>query len=277
MTNWNRMGEFSDCYNPSEAETRYIRTLVCSTQHTKGSYTEVVSSLPYDISGIIASSLCEYYGSYPFLWDIAIGAASSESVIVSNLGHKMTSTHWFAGINHFIPLSIKSGSRISARAQSTYTTSAQYLRVAIHFLRKSFNHRGFQICDTYGDVPASSIGTSIDPGGTVNTKGSWVELTSGLTRSINGFWLYFSNLNDYTRTNDSYWATDIGVGSSGNEVSVLKDFVCSLWSGSALIMPHNTPLLNISIPAGTRISARTKCTINTVGARELGLIMYTVS
>lgn len=277
MTNWNRMGEFADSYNPAEGNSEYrVQLTPSSTAHTKGSYSEIVSSLPYDVSAIIASSVAEYYGSQSRLWDIAIGAASSESVIIADLAHYVKTGYYFNGKNHFIPISIKAGTRVSGRVQSTYSGSGDWLKVGVHFLRKGFGNRGYQICDTYGAVTASSIGTQIDPGGTANTKGSWVELTSSLDRDVNAFWLDIDNLADYSR-NACYWALDIGVGSSGNEVAVLKDFLLSLWTTNSSVMPLNTPLFPISIPAGSRVSARAKCTITSVGSREMGVILHTLS
>jgi hypothetical protein len=276
MTNWNQMGKFVDCYNPAESNTEYrVQLTPNPSAHTKGSYSEIVSSLPYDISGIIASSVAEYYGAHRFFWDIAIGAASSESVIVSNLGHQVQASQWFMGINHFIPISIKSGTRVSARVQSTYNAVGQWLKVGVHFLRKEFS-RNYQISDTYGAVTASTIGTAIDPGATANTKGSWVELTSGLTRGINAFWLDIDNLHDWARTS-CYWAFDIGIGSSGNEVAIVKDFLVSLWNSNDMPMPLNTPIFQIAISSGTRISARAKCTITTASDREFGLVLHTLS
>jgi len=107
-----------------------------TTANTKGSYTELIAS-----TGIDANQLHVHVGvseigtispSGDHLIDFAVGPVDSEVIIIPDLYHDHPSSE--DGVSQFLldVDNIPSGSRISARCQSTYTTeSDRIIDVAI--------------------------------------------------------------------------------------------------------------------------------------------------
>ena len=104
--------------------------------NTKGSYSTLIASTAYDAYGI----MIEFYNTAVAstatsqLTDIALGAASSERVVIPNLfsGNAGTSIGaQNAGNAFFFPLFIPAGSRISARMQSLIASDTVNVKVTL--------------------------------------------------------------------------------------------------------------------------------------------------
>lgn len=93
--------------------------------HTKGSWVELTSAVPERLSGL---QVClDYNGTTAganasALVDIAVGAAGSETVVVSNLFYVSTTSELldhFGGGLAYIPVEIPAGERLAARHQAS--------------------------------------------------------------------------------------------------------------------------------------------------------------
>jgi hypothetical protein len=98
-----------------------------------------------------------------------------------------------------------------------------------------------------------SNGTSIPPSATANTKGSWTQLIASTSYDCN-----VALLRIYPNPEDTPPDTlmlDIGIGASGSEVAILPNLFSksAQYAGGIIQM-----LLPLSIPAGTRIAARSQ-------------------
>lgn len=266
------------CWNPSSGDTEYTEQVDCgAANNTKGSWVEVIASTPIDLAGLVLI-VNATYNNREYLIDIGVGAAASEVAIVSNLlfCHAGTS-FWASSAQYDIPIQIPAGTRISIRQQAVYNSPSNWLKMSVQMIPlNSFNYSSFQCCDTYGANTADTGGVEIDPGGTANTKGSWVEIVSATERPVKAMFFSLGAANDYVKSS-CYWAVDVGIGSAGNEVALVQDFNVSIWVSSDQMQPQTSQLFYLDIPEGTRIAARSKCTIITATDRLLDLVCYCLS
>ena len=98
-------------------------TLTASgTAHTKGSWTQIIASAPFDIGMLWITADDNHAASTntSMLLDIGIGAASSEVVLLPDIlaGHSTLS----ASQGFMVPIFIPQGTRISGRIQAAITS-----------------------------------------------------------------------------------------------------------------------------------------------------------
>ena len=93
--------------------------------NTKGNYTQLTASTSSALDWLIVIATCANNpnpSSGRWAFDIATGAAASEVVVVPDCSFSMDSSFDTLGPNVFcFPISIASGTRLAARAQSTVT------------------------------------------------------------------------------------------------------------------------------------------------------------
>jgi hypothetical protein len=242
--------------------------------NVKGAYSVFTASSPYDIGGIEVTLLnAGYYLDH--LVDIAIGAAGSETIIANNLFWSMTtSQYWVCNNIYYLPVTIPAGTRISVRQQGSYNNASNSISMGmcIH-PANSFHIPTLSLCTTFGANTADSGGTAMDPGTSVNTYGSWLQLSASTPHTIRGFQYSVGSGGDTSKSNCA-WAVDVGVGSSGNEVALLSNVHHTLWTTTHQIHPNTSPWYPIEIPAGSRLVMRCKCDIATATDRLLDVVLY---
>ncbi len=138
--------------------------------HTKNAtYTQLIASTAYDAYGISIFFYATAVVSTRtgVLVDIAIGAASSEQVIIPNLiaGNAGT-TNVVTGTGHgyYFPIMIPKGSRISATAQAFTASDTVNVHVYLHQHPMAEGAWYGQRVTAYGADTATSSGTSMSPG-----------------------------------------------------------------------------------------------------------------
>lgn len=226
-------------------------TVTAGAANTKGSYAELVASSGITCHEFILEVVTQSAAA-SYLLDIATGGAGSETVVLSNIlvgqgGSGRGST--------FIrlPLSIPSGTRISARCQST--TASATMNIMGHLV----NHvsLGSPTWDTMGNTTADSGGIQIDPGGTAHTKGAWVEIVASSSALFNLLALFISNQGNSVASS-AQWFFDIGTGAGGAETPIISDIPFRATAAADDINP-SAYLFPVSIAAGTRIAVRAQC------------------
>lgn len=275
MGDWSLIGAFPFTYNMNGSETEYIKQVdPGSSDHNKGSWVELCSALPFDVSGLILNVNATYVSS-EYLIDLGIGAGGSEIVLVPNLLFSLVSNSWWATSSQYnIPIGIKSGTRIAARQQARTSSPSNWLKMSLQiFPANSFLMESLQCCEAFGANTGDTGGVSIDPGGSANTEGSWVELSSALPRTIRAFQFAVGSAGDPNKTS-AYWAVDIGLGPEGSEIEIIKDFNIAVWTAVPQYQPQVSPLFPISLPTGSRLAARCKCTITTETDRLLDIVAH---
>jgi len=224
--------------------------------NTKGSYAQITASSSIAAARQIVSvwdTDVTGSGNDDYLTDIATGAAASESIIFADLIVGVCQTQ-FGHARYDFPCDIAAGTRYAARTQCTRLSKVLHVSIVL-----ATGTTVARTITTYGATAADSGGVEVDCGTTINTKGSWVELTAS-SAALDGLVVAYGN--DATalglstiRTNGRDFFLDVGTGAAGAEVVVLANLHFESEQTSALT-PHCTPLLPFNAPATTRIAVR---------------------
>lgn len=230
-----------------------------ASANTKGAYTEAIASTSEEVT-----SLRLYYeggagANQDSLVDIAIGAAASEVVIVSNLALSRPGSIENGPCWVDIPIHIPAGTRVAVRRQDS-TGGGSIVMGLICQTGKALTYgRSFSKAVTYGVNTGDSGGTSIDPGGSANTKGSYVQLTASTTAPIRYLILCLQGQTNAVRT-FSRFLIDVAIGAAASEVVLLQDIPAVASGNSDYVVP-TWAAFEVSIPAGSRIAVRAQASI----------------
>ena len=234
----------------TEASTSAV-TVTGGGGDIEGSWAELIASTAFDadIIGILPHLPSSSNGGK---LDIGIGAASSEVIIIPNIDIQFATSRDTDNL-HMIPVQIPAGSRVAARFCSASTNS---IAIGGFLIESNELSGGRHIALSAGANCYTPI--TVDPGATINTKGSWAELDSSTEDDI--------NYNGTARR----WFLDIGVGAASSERVIMSNLIFSTQAWAAFPNPI-TMRLPCNIPAGTRVAARCQCTDNTDVERYLNL------
>ena len=202
----------------NETATFGISVTAGGTANTKNStYTTLIATTSYEAFGIMVTLMglqTTATTNQRCLVDIAIGAASSEQVIIPNLTCGNVSDYAAAsslGASYVFPIKIASGVRISATAQAS--TASDIVNVAVRLFRHPFGVNGWygSRVTAYGADTTNSRGTSHTP--SQNSYATATQLTASTTNPIHYMQLGFDLLSDTTASNARYLAR-IGYGAT---------------------------------------------------------------
>jgi hypothetical protein len=233
--------------------------------NAKGAYVQVVGSSPYASSRLWLIAEFSSTGIQRwYLIDIATGAAGAETVVVANLAVQCDMDQIASA---FIPLNvdIPAGTRIAIRTQCGATTSG----ITVHVYLDNRAIASLANPATYGADTTTSRGTVIDPGGTANTKGSYVQLSASTSSRIDAAVLCVTHDSSVSEiTTGLRWAIDIATGAAGAETIVIPNITIA---GNAVARSTRPGVMYfpVSIPAGTRVAARCNCNVNTSTIRKI--------
>lgn len=184
-----------------------------------------------------------------WMFDVGVGPASSETVIVQNVafGGALGYANWE------FPLSIPIGSRVAVRAQAltALSTTTMGMWLTGGGMGTECGHRA----TTYGAVPASSRGTTLTAPASANTvEGAWTLLTAATTGPTRWIVVGIAAPNTTTAAAANL-LVDIGIGGSGAEREVVTDISCATSINEEISAPY--PLtFPVTIPTGSRLVAR---------------------
>lgn len=251
-----------------------------ASTNTLGSWTQIVASTAIDACFIIVSVDGSPSTGQGNAVDIGIGAGGSEQVLISAIQVMGNGTLLPGNLSQLaFPCQIPAGTRIAARVQSTVGSSAVAVQVIL--IDGAFTQwEGGSIVDTYGNVTSTSVGTAVDPGGTIGTKGSYAQLTASTSYDLMGFMLCFDHqaFSNGQHGPDN-WLIDIAIGASGSEVVIYPNLPMTMNCQSGepnALSPVATEFIPITIAAGTRIAARCMAGTATASYRIVGVTLYGV-
>jgi hypothetical protein len=267
-------GQIADTAGENTSNSRGTTITAGATANTKGSYTQLIASTPFDADWIEVEIT---WGSVPtggeILVDIAVGAAGSEQDMISNLQYCDSSAYSFS--RYLFPIRVSAGTRIAARSQCN--TGSATIHVKVNLMGSGFiSPFPLSRVTTYGANTSDSGGTSIDPGGVANTKGAYTEIAAATSDPIRGLFLAIGIQANTARTAGT-WLVDIAVGAAGSEQIIIPNLGLVASGDTDLIMPSTIGILPCSIPAGTRVAVRAQSTITDAADRLFDLIIYGVS
>jgi hypothetical protein len=237
--------------------------------NAKGAYTQLIAATAYPAAWILVSMPRTGAGDY--LMDIAVGGAGSEQVVLPNLPLSIQAANVGGTSTYLFPLHVPAGSRIAARGQNSTAGAVAVDTQVTLFAPLAGGEKGLERVEACGAVTATSLGTSVDPGGTANTKGSWVELIAATTIPYRWACLSIGHTNALGASTS--WAVDVGIGAGGSEVVVVPNLLVSGGS-TADAIPAMGLCFPLHVPAGTRVAVRAACTVNTATERLIEAVLH---
>lgn len=252
-----------------------------SGAHTKpSSYTTLISSLPYDVSGIAICPVGTTWWNAALanvLFDVAIGGASSEVDIATNVLFHHGNIYQYYGFffQFLIPIPLPAGTRISMRCQSSDSdnTLPFYMKANLIPSCDVPNTPHAAAIHTIGVTEASTSGVTVDPGGTTDTWGSWEEISSSSPCDARGVVIGHGEPGRDHTEYFKYKAVQVGIGSAGNEQEICG-YTFADGSATDCQTPYASPPFPVAIKAGERISARAKSDITSSPTREIQVALY---
>lgn len=262
----------------NETATYSISVTAGTSPNKNATYTTLIATTSYDSYGIavqLAGLQTAATANQRCLVDIAVGAASSERIIVPDLTCGNVADQAAASAQaqiYYFPIYIPAGVRISATAAAS--TSADVVNVAVRLFQHKMSPDGWfgQRVTAYGVDAANVRGTSHSPGN--GSYAAATQLTASTTNPIRAMQLGYDLLSDTTGATARGLAR-IGVGAGPTYVASELPFKESTtietvdFTQANLILSH----MRFNIPSGQslHISAMRNAT-----AEGRGFIVYGV-
>lgn len=240
-------------FSPQFVQSGFATTITASaTTHTKGAWTQLISSLSAEASAVLlwASGNSVASTNTAMLVDIGVGATSSESVVVPDIALGGAN-----GFRTFIPVRIASGSRIAARCQCA--NASQTISLGMVTLSQPFPDRVPTVLDSLGTNTATSAGTAM-----TGASGQWTQLVASTAKDYQALVLVPSC--DATAGANNSVRLSLGIGGSGSESeigftitqSIANPSVSDGTVSSTVTSMFSLGVASRFIPAGTRIAVR---------------------
>lgn len=249
-----------------------VQVTAGGSAHTKGSWVEERASLEHDAFGFwLFQGGGGSNGDY--LYDMSIGTNVIINNLIASLPSYGTAQMYTTGLL-WVPIFLPKGSQIQFRSQCT--TAVATSRIKVHYQFASFYAPvvGNQIL-TYGANTSDSGGISIDPGGTINTKGTWVEMVSSTPAGIKALALGVGSQNN-TISTWATWVVDIGISLDGgtNKYVLIPDLFLHNDDDTDRMFPFWQGFFPINVPAGVKLYIRSACYINDATDRLFDAVLY---
>jgi hypothetical protein len=245
--------------------------LTAGSANTKGSYSAAISSTARNASGLIAY-LEVLSATADYLLDIAIGAAGSEQVIAENLIFSgATYSTRTTSVVH-LPISIKAGTRISCRIQST--TGSATATISISLINFDTRIPSYSKMTTLGANTADSGGISIDTGGVSGTYGSYTEISASISDNFKAIAVGIGNqVNNARQT--TFFTVRVGIGAAGSEQAIL--YIIEQSSNAPNAIQTISPPFPIWVKSGSRLAVSGSSGTTDATDRLFDVILYGLS
>lgn len=242
------------------------------TANTKGSWTQVGSNTGFAYEGITLY-VSRSSASADYIVDIGIDDGSGNVfVLVENFYFSSIrfSAEFNTGIH--IPVHVPDNAVLVARCSAS-TASATVRVVIVGHSANPGGYPGFSRAIALF-TPATSRAVAVDPGGSANTKGSWVQLTASSGEDVAAVFGVVGFNGDFSRAATASMLLDIGVGAASSEFVAVPNVALS-WE-QIIDGPSDIFFgpFAADIPLGTRVAARAQCDITTAGDRTADLALY---
>lgn len=173
--------------------------------NTKSGWVELIASTNYNAFGfsLIIGGDSASATVVKNLFDIGIGAASSEQPLISNILHNSGGLFTSGGYTQFYPIYIPAGSRISARHQSNVASQAGRIQIFLHGIGDIPPWKAFSGAEGVGVDTSTSGGLSHTPGNT-GAESTWTNIGSTLARRYGAFMPMIGTGSSTTMTSLAY-------------------------------------------------------------------------
>lgn len=261
-----QVGDFALLFDGQDCQTVGLATGTTGTTVTastssnvKGTWAAISTSTPIHAHGfLLHAGNPNNFNADNVMLDLGIGASGSEQVRVPNLFLSSCGASWSPGLDEFLfffPLALPAGTRVSGRIQQADAGGygGGTLDLSLHLLSQGWN-----ASSPVGQVlalnatTANTTTTLLTSGGSGNSYGAWTQMVASTSVPLHALILTLGG-ND---TGQVLYYLDIGVGASGSEQVILPALRCARDNGTQRLGPRVLGPLPVSIPAGTRVSAR---------------------
>lgn len=217
------------------------------TAHTKGAWTELISSTTHTSSQLVfAAGLSQASQNSAALVDIGVGPAGSEVLIIENLpcGMAASNSNWQVPL----PVEVPAGSRIAIRFQCDFAGKVGTFGLSV------FTDGAIQP----GALTVLGYNSATSKGIQLQLDGSWVEISASAPAAYRYLVVVPSAGSAGLQNNDG--SVILGVGAAGSEVERVGVGV-STSSGESISCGSMDPSWSSSaiqrgVPAGVRIAAK---------------------
>lgn len=232
-------------------------TVTAGSANTKGAWTQLFASTPFDADGLFFT--LEWGTGNSYLVDIGIGAAGSEQVLVPNILIQQVAANTYGCDHVLFPIVVTGGTRMAIRCQSSTGLATCFPKLGLYKGGWPSLPR-FSRATDYGTNTSTTQGTAITPSGTANTKGAWAQLVASTTNPIRRLLLSVGD-NGSNARNVSWWI-DLGIGAAGSEQVLVPNMQGTMLQGPSSFLGLSPMLWELPcfIPSGTRLAAR--CAVN---------------
>lgn len=187
-----------------------------ASANTKSSWVELIASADFEVHAITLHIAGDSNAGAvrKNLYDIGIGGAGSEVVIISDILHTgpdnvvTTAAQWMA----FLPIHIPKGSRISARHQSSTGSENGVVQITLHGAADHWPWKSFDNADGIGVDTADSGGTT-HTFGVSGTFSTWANIGSTLGKNYGAMLPIVSTGSDTTMSQVACYI-QIGINST---------------------------------------------------------------
>jgi len=242
------------------ANSRGTTVASSATAHTKGSWVELKDSTPFPAQAIILNLGVYSSTAARAIWDIGIGAAASEKVLLPNIIHDVQialASAYYGSVIVF-PLAVPAGVRLSARVQDQAALAIEHT-AHVQLLGQGFlPSQPFGRLTDYGVDASNSRGTLVTAGASSGVKGSYGQIVASTTNPIRAFYLIVGRGGGTVAK--TIGIMDIAIGAAASEKIIVPDLQLGAETLHDYIQPQVIGPIPCSIPAGTRLSARTAFT-----------------
>jgi len=191
--------------------------------NTKGAFVELVSAINNNINTVsVDITTLTSAANANFLFDIAIGDAGFEEVIIPDLYTHTVLPSLSVCSTFGLPINIPLGVRISARCQSNVSSAVLPLFISL-FSGGFKSGAGLNNALSLGVNSADTSGVLVATT-TAGSYGSWVEVSSSLPETLRGIIVsaHRATINSWSNGSVSY---QVAVGAAGFEEVVVPDAV----------------------------------------------------
>jgi hypothetical protein len=249
---WRNVDWFEQSSYTLVNSTAEVSLTANTSAHTKGSYSELISSTSANAGLLVlmVQDIAVVSTNTATLIDIATGASGSETVIISNLavGGAVT-TAGPTGVAVSIPLQIPSGTRLSARIQSV-VTGGKTATAQVFLLTASSDYATAPTSvDVIGGNTANSQGISFS-----GASGTWVQATASTSQAYRAVAIVPSTHNSSISAFSPQF--EVGVGPSGSEQTFGVTIVNYNSNEFVQSSPPYLSLFGRNIPSGSRLAVK---------------------
>ncbi len=251
------------------ASSQAISATSSVSTNTKGVWTELIAATTHD-AGWITVTL-DPASTGRLLADVGVGASTAEKVVIPDLYTEAPPGITGSAVrNYMVPISIPQGSRIAGRCSGSGSSAS--VRFATQLVAPTFlmGSLGGNV-EACGTSLATTRLTAVDPGAVAHTDSAAVQLIAATTFPYSWVIVTVGKGASTIAVAGQVGLVDILIGAAAAEKVLIPDLFYKMdTSADRSSLVYHLP---ISVPSGSRLSARVRSAVITATDRivDIGL------